>query len=125
MIHLDASFLIRAIEPGSPEDRALAGWDGAGETFAISAVAWSEFLCGPFDQSEWDFAAGIIKRYIDFTPAQAEIAARLFNQSGRRRGLFVDCMIAAAAIAENAPLATADSRDFRRFEDEGLTLALA
>ena len=125
MIHLDANFLIRAIEPGSSEDRAITGWYDAGETFAISAVAWAEFMCGPLDQSELDTAAGIIRQYIDFTPAQAEIAAHLFNQSGRRRGLFADCMIAAAAIAERAPIATGNVKDFRRFEAEGLTLALA
>ena len=82
-------------------------------------------MCGPLTQSELDFAAGIVKRYIDFTPAQAEIAARLFNQSGRRRGLFADCMIAATAIAEKAPIATTNQRDFRRFESEGLTFVLA
>ena len=125
MIHLDASFLIRAIEPGSPEDRAIAGWYDERETFAISAIAWAEFMCGPLVQSELDAAAGIIRQYIDFTPAQAEIAAHLFNRSGRRRGLFSDCMIAAAAIAERAPIATGNVKDFRRFESEGLILALA
>ena len=72
-----------------------------------------------------EFAASVINRHIDFTPAHAEIAARLFNLSGRRRRLFVDCAIAAAAIAEGAPIATTNERDFRRFESEGLTLALA
>ena len=69
MIHLDASFLIRAIEPGSSEDRAITSWYDAGETFAISAVAWAEFMCGPLDRSELDAAAGIIRQYVDFTPA--------------------------------------------------------
>ena len=82
-------------------------------------------MCGPLDRSELDVASGIIRRYIDFTPTQAEIAAHLFNRSGRRRGLLADCMIAAAAFAENAPLATTNERDFRQFESEGLTLALA
>ena len=124
MIHLDASFLIRAIEPGSSEDHAITGWYDAGETFAISAIAWAEFMCGPLVQSELDAAAGIIRQYIDFTPAQAEVAAHLFNRSGRRRGLFSDCMIAAAAISERAPIATRNVKDFSRFESEGLTLAL-
>ena len=125
MIHLDSSFLVRATQSGSPEDRALTGWDAAGKNFAISAVAWAEFLCGPLDRAELNFAAGVIDRYIDFAPAQAEIAARLFNLSGRRRGSLADCMIAATAIAENAPIATTNERDFRRFESEGLTFALA
>ena len=123
MIHLDTSFLIRAYEPGSPEDRVLRGWLGADETLAVSTVAWMEFLSGPVEPSEFEFAIGIVDRYIDFAPAHAEIAARLFNQSGRRRRLFVDCMIAATAIAEDAPIATTNERDFRRFEEAGLTLA--
>ena len=125
MIHLDTSFLIRALPSGSPEERALEEWIGADETLAVSAVAWMEFLCGPVEPSDLEFATGIIDRHIDFAPAHAEIAARLFNQSGRRRRLIVDCMIAAAAIAENAPIASSNERDFRRFESAGLTLALA
>ena len=123
MIHLDTSFLIRALPSGSPEERALEKWIDADETLAVSTVAWMEFLCGPLAPSEFEFATGIVGRYIDFTPAHAEIAARLFNQSGRRRRLFVDCMIAATAIAEDAPIATTNERDFRRFESEGLALA--
>ena len=123
MIHLDTSFLIRALPSGSPEERAIEGWIDADETLAMSTVAWVEFLCGPLDRPALEFAVGVIDRYIEFTPAHAEIAARLFNQSGRRRGAQMDCMIAAAAIAENAPIATADARDFRRFEGAGLTLA--
>ena len=125
MIHLDTSFLIRAFPTGSSEERALEAWIDADETLAMSAVAWMEFLSGPLEPSELEFATGIIDHHIDFAPAHAEIAARLFNISGRRRKLFADCMIAATAIAENAPIATTNERDFHRFESEGLTLALA
>ncbi len=125
MIHLDTSFLIRAIQSGSSEDRALTGWDAAGENFAMSAVAWMEFLSGPLESSELEIATGIVDHHVEFSGIHAEIAARLFNRSGRRRRLFADCMIAATAIAENAPIATTNERDFRRFESEGLTFALA
>ena len=125
MIHLDTSFLIKALPLGSPEERALQEWIDTDEALAVSAVAWTEFLCGPFEPAALEVAARVIDRYIDFTSAHAEVAARLFNLSGRRRRLFTDCMIAAAAIVENAPLATTNERDFRQFESEGLTLALA
>ncbi len=125
MIHLDTNFLIRGFESGSPEDRALRKWADADETLGVSAVAWMEFLCGPLDQPALEFAVNVIDRYIDFTPEHARIAARLFNLTGRRRRLFVDCTIAAAAIAEGAPIATGNERDFRRFEGEGLTFVLA
>ena len=123
MIHLDTSFLIRASVSGSTEDRALREWVGAQEALGVSAVAWAEFLCGPYERSSLDFLTSVIDRYVEFTTEHAEIAARLFNQSGRRRGSQMDCMIAATAIADSAPIATADQRDFRRFESEGLTLA--
>ncbi len=36
MIHLDTSFLIRALDPGSPEDLKLRGWIGESETMGIA-----------------------------------------------------------------------------------------
>ena len=125
MIHLDTSFLIRGSVSGSIEDHALRGWVGSREALGVSTAAWAEFLCGPYERSSLDFLISVIDRYVEFTSAHAEIAAHLFNQSGRRRGSQMDCMIAATAIAEGAPIATTDERDFRRFEAEGLTLALA
>ena len=124
MIHLDTSFLIRGSVSGSTEDRALRGWVGAQEALGVSTIAWAEFLCGPYERSSLEFLINVIDRHVDFTSAHAEIAAHLFNQSGRRRGSQMDCMIAATAIAENAPIATTNERDFRQFESEGLTLAL-
>ena len=123
MIHLDTSFLIRALNRGSPEDWRLRRWIQDGEILGMSAVAWAELLCGPLSPGEKELAAGVVEQRIDFTPTHAEIAARLFNTSGRRRGTLIDCMIAAAAIVDGAPIATSNDGDFRRFVDAGLTLA--
>ena len=62
MIHVDTSFLIRVMDPGSPESRKLRVWIREGETFSISAVAWAEFLCGPLSDSEIEAAAVIVDR---------------------------------------------------------------
>lgn len=123
MIHLDTSFLIQSLKPGSPEDRKLRIWIEEDETLVMSTVAWSEFLCGPLDRSEMELATEIVGQRRDFTPEHATIAARLFNESGRRRGSLIDCMIAATALVDGAPIATANVADFRRFEDSGLTMA--
>ena len=122
MIHLDTSFLIRALNPGSAEDRKLRGWIEGGQPLAMSAVAWAELLCGPLAPSEMESVAEFVGQHRDFTPEQAVMAARLFNESGRRRGSLVDCMIAASALADGASLATANEADFRRFKTSGLEL---
>ncbi len=122
MIHLDTSFLIQALKPGSSEDRRLRRWIEEGETLVMSTVAWAEFLCGPLDRSEMELAIEIVGQRRDFTSKHATIAARLFNESGRRRGSLIDCMIAATALVDDAPIATANVADFRRFEASSLTV---
>ena len=122
MIHLDTSFLIRALEPGSPEDRKLRAWIAEGQTLRISTVAWTEFLCGPISPFEISLATRIVGQQQDFTPEHAAIAARLFNKAERRRGSLIDCMVAATTLADDASIATANTPDFRRFEGSGPAL---
>ncbi len=54
---------------------------------------------------------------------EATEAARLFNETGRRRGSFQDCVIAATAMTSGAMLATEDKADFERIASPGLELA--
>lgn len=122
MIHLDTSFLISALRPGSAEDRRLRAWSAAKERVAASAVAWAEFLCGPLSATHLDEADRIVGPRVDFTGGDAALAARLFNDAGRRRGTLPDCMIAVVALGRGARVATADEADFRRFEAFGLEL---
>lgn len=123
MIHLDTSFLIRALTADSPEAGILDGWVASSEILAVNAVAWAEFLCGPVRASQLEIASQILGRPRDFTAEHAAIAAGLFNATGRRRGTMVDCMIAASALWDDAPLATSNADDFRRFAEHGLRLA--
>ena len=123
MIHLDTSFLVRALIPGTLEDAKLRRWVQRGETLIMSSVAWAEFLCGPLDTGDLELAERLVERRQDFTPDQAIVAARLFNESGRRRGTIVDCMIAATALADDAPVATTNVADFQRFASAGLAIA--
>ena len=123
MIHLDTSFLIRALVAGSTEDRALRGWLREGEPLAIAALAWAEFLCGPLSTELLAGMQELLGEPLPFGSVEAANAARLFNQSGRRRGSLLDCMIAATAIEAGAALATSNRADFRRLEPFGLRLA--
>ena len=85
MIHLDTSFVILALRGGSPEEGKMRDWVSSGESLTMSAVAWAEFLCGPLSRSELDMAAQIVGQCRDLTAGHAEVAARLFNETGRRR----------------------------------------
>ena len=123
MIHLDASFLILALAGGTPQDRMLRAWLASGEALGMSAVAWTEFLCGPVEAADLELVDQVVRERVAFGEAEAALAARLFNESGRRRGSLADCMIAASAIRAGAPLATENPKDFRRFSAAGLRLA--
>lgn len=121
MIHLDTSFLIRMLEDGSPEARFLENAD-PDEPVVVSTIAWAEFLCGPIEPAERELALQVVDGHRDLTVEHAGIAARLFNESGRRRRSLSDCLIAAAAIHDEARLATTNLDDFRRFATAGLKL---
>jgi len=113
-VHLDTSFLIRALRPGTTEDRRLRALLEASRELAMSSIAWAEFLCGPLNGRQLDIARRITPELIPFTDKDATLTAELFNESGRRRSSLTDCMIAATALRCNARLATANQADFQR-----------
>ena len=121
-VHLDTSFLIRALLPGTVESRRLEEWLGGRRALVISAMAWAEFLSGPLDDETLRVAGRLVGMAAPVTGVHAERAAQLFNTTGRRRGTLSDCLIAAVAIEDGAALATADG-GFRRLVATGLTLA--
>jgi predicted nucleic acid-binding protein len=122
MIHLDTSFLIRALVPRSAEDARLRTWISANTAIGISAICWAEFLCGPLTAPQVDLAAQVVGEPVAYTSDDASRTAALFNSGGRRRGSIVDWMVAAAALGAGASLATANARDFKRFATAGLLL---
>lgn len=70
-----------------------------------------------------ELAAAVVATRVPFGEEEASLAARLFNEAGRRRGSLVDCMIGATALRMGAVLATANPSDFARLASGGLTLA--
>lgn len=122
-VHLDTSFLIRALDPSSEEWARVREWLEARRPLALSTLAWGEFLCGPLGPDDVPIARRLVQRRVPIGASEAEEAARLFNASGRRRGSFGDCIIAAAALLDGGVLATSDRSDFERLGEEGLELA--
>ena len=86
-------------------------------------MSWAEFLCGPVEDETIELAKHIVAPAESFLVEDAPVAARLFDIGGRRRGSFVDCMIAATAIRVGAELATVNRADFKRLVSGGLKLA--
>lgn len=106
MIHLDTNYLIRCLVPNTQQAAQLDSWILAGETIGTSAMAWSEFLCGPVSPTHSSAALALMAAVESVTVIDAALAADLFNKSGRRRGSLADCIIAAVAIRSGASLAT-------------------
>lgn len=122
-IHLDTNFLIGALVPNSQEDQKIRNWVNEYRPISMSSVAWTEFLCGPLTGEDLSLSAAIISEPRPFTAEMAKLAARLFNETGRRKSSLADCMIAATAIIEDSALATLNLRDFNAFKTFELVLA--
>jgi predicted nucleic acid-binding protein len=124
MIHLDANILILAAQRNSEVQAVLSQALHDGENFSASATAWTEFLNGPVSlQNKEDADFMIEGRVLPYGRAEALIAARLFNETHRKRGSMADCMIAATAIQAGALLSTHNRKDFAAFVPFGLRLA--
>ena len=123
MIHFDTNFLIETVVPGSEAHQKFRAWNQMQEECNACTIAWAEFLCGPLDASAQEIARQIFPNPEPFLSPDAVLAARLFNQTGRRSRSLADCMIAAVAIRCGARLATSNTPDFQTFLPYGLVLA--
>jgi predicted nucleic acid-binding protein len=82
MIHLDTSFLVRALVADSLEGTLLRRWVAGKLPVGISAVPWTEFLCGPLTEGQTELALALLSEPAAYTAAHAQRAATLFNTSG-------------------------------------------
>lgn len=123
MIHVDTNLLIASVDPSHEHARVWAQLVMVDETFAASAVAWTEFRSYPISSNqllalERLLAGGIVA----YEHAHADLAGDLFRKAKTKRKNRLDSMIAAAAILAGARLATVDQKDFQPFVSFGLKL---
>ena len=121
MIHLDTNFIVGLEDEDSPESAQMKRWLQDNQEVGVSCVAWAEYLCGPVAHAR--MLEALLPTPVAFDREDAAAAAVLFNATGRRSKSLRDCMIAAVAIRAKAKLATANLKDFRRFEPLGLRIA--
>lgn len=127
VIHLDTNCLIALGNASSPTGSALLQCLADGGRLHASIMAWAEFQCGGpggLCPEEDAAARAAIDAVLPSTEAEAELAARLFNATGRRSRSLPDCLIAACALQAGAPLATENTTDFQPFLEHGLHLAV-
>lgn len=124
MIHLDTNFLIQAELRHTPAAHALSGWLRDRVPLRMSLLAWTEYLCGATRVEQIDHWRSVIDGFMGLTESQCRLAAQLKRLAGGGSARLVDCLIAAGAIEDGAPLATVNRRDFLPFTEHGLVLAL-
>ena len=123
IIHLDANALIALADPAGATVSLVRERVLSGVLPGACAVAWHEFVRGPLLSDELLRVERVVgARIISTTRATAELAARLFNATGRRRASTADCFIASSAIESNAELLTYNMDDFKLFTPFGLKL---
>lgn len=123
MIQLDTNVLIGLLTD-HPIAAHVRQMQAGGASFACSAVVWTEFLNGPADNRSIHLVGSFLEeRILPFERDDASLAARLFNVTGRKRGLRFDCMVAASALRRGESLLTLNRDDFELFVRAGLLLA--
>jgi predicted nucleic acid-binding protein len=124
MIHLDTNCLVDIHSPRSRIRFLLLPKLRSGEKVSCSVLAWAEYLCGPLSREERELSWELIEGSpVPLDGFVAELGAQFFNSTGRRRGSFADCLIAATAVNQDAIFMTLNEDDFLPFESLGLKLA--
>ena len=122
-VHLDANVLVALSDPTLPLFATVAEAIAGGDQMETSAIAWHEYARGPLLPEDQARTACLLEgRIVALTRQMAELAAHLFNETGRRRASTADCLIAAAAIKANAELLTDNVTDYEGFVPHGLRL---
>lgn len=122
-LYLDTNALIGVLDPDDALFDPLFAEIESGTGFATNSIAWHEFTRGPASPEDIALLAGILEnRILPCTREDGEIAAMLFDRTGRRRASTADCLIAATALRLELRLVTRNLQDFEPFQAFGLQL---
>lgn len=121
-VHVDTSALIDALTGPRRSLDALIRLTDEGHRLAISTIVLYEWLRGPRTKGDLDAQEALLpsENAVRFGPAEAALAARLYQTVSRSRGREIDLAIAASALAHGAAILTLNPQDFR--DVPGLTL---
>ena len=123
MIHIDTNLLIASIDPSHEHAKLWPRLIAAGDSFAVSAVAWTEFRSYPVSDQQLRVLDRLLSGgVLTYERAHAELAGELFRRTNAKRKNRLDTMIAATAILVGAELATVNEADFKPFVSLGLKL---
>ncbi|MCE7872007.1 type II toxin-antitoxin system VapC family toxin [bacterium CPR1] len=113
-VHLDASYLIRALTDRS-EWRKLEQLANGQRPIQMSAIAWYEYCRGPRSPQQVAVARSFLMEdgVVPFTEDLAEVAAEIFRNLGSSRARAADIAIGTTAVAHRASLLTRNQADFR------------
>lgn len=120
---LDTNVLVALSDPRHSLFQRVEAALQNGVSLMTCAVAWHEYMCGPLNPEDRRRVLLMLEnRVLTLDRNDAEVAAMLFNRSGRRRGSKADCLIAAVALRRDLPLLTANLKDFDPFISCGVHL---
>ncbi len=121
-MHIDTNILIMLFAGDPAAVRFFQNQLAAQTNIVISAVTWFEYCRGSDLNSIKMFETLVSPTINAFTEKEAILAAKLYQNTGKVSKHAFDCMIAAAAIFHNSPLATFNTKDFQKFIPFGLKL---
>jgi len=121
---LDTNVLIALSDPLHPLFRKTEAAMRTGFQACTSSICWHEYVRGPLLEEDRARVLRVIEsRVLPLDRLEAEKAADLYNNTGRRKGSTADCLIAAVAIQRSAILLSANRDDFSRFVPHGLRVS--
>lgn len=118
-VHVDTSALIDALTGPRRSLEVLIRLTDEGHRLAISTIVLYEWSRGPRTKADLDAQQALLpsERAIGFGPAEALLAAKLYQQVRKARGREVDLAIAATALVHGAAMLTLNRDDFRDIPD--------